>query len=345
MKKTVIYALFAGALLAAGCAKNATISTGENARSYLELWMNEYHPAVSQSPSGIYILEDKEGTGAVWDSNQEYSFLITTIRGLNGKVTSTAHEDVAKQLGTYSRGNYYGATVSSTKSGYAGVETVLQGMRKGGTRTAVIPSWLLTTDRHSTQKEYIDACTSSTHLIYTITFTDQTSDVDEWEEKTLRNYVTANFGSSVETTSFNDESANGDYFYFISDNSGISGDAPVEAGKKYKLNYTGMLLNGQVFDTTLEKVAKDNGIYNSSKTYEPVTITFADSYESIAMGGSSNLVDGFKGALSMLRFPGQKASALFTSNLGYKNSGSGSTIPAYAPLRFELEFVALTETD
>jgi FKBP-type peptidyl-prolyl cis-trans isomerase len=39
----------------------------------------------------------------------------------------------------------------------------------------------------------------------------------------------------------------------------------------------------------------------------------------------------------------EKGIAVFTSPYGYSNSGSGSSIPGYSPLVFELEVVAKPE--
>jgi len=345
MKRTLLYIGLAGCLLASGCAQKETAPTGTAAQDYLNLWLQEYQPGAVKSASGVYILEDIPGTGAAWDGNLAYSLLNVTIKSLNGKVTSTGHEEMAKQLGTYATGNYYGPSVTATEYGYAGVEALLTGMRYGGTRTAVVPSWLLTTDRYDTQQEYLEACTSTTHMIYTITLSGQMEDVAEWEQDNLRTYVTENFGPSVYPISFNDETAEADLFYFVSDISGFQPADTIATGTSYKLNYTGRLLNGQVFDTTLEKVAKDNGIFDSSKTYEPVTIKTASGYDSYTLDGSSSLVTGFKGALSMIKYPGQKGVALFTSDLGYTTNGSGSKIPGYASLRFDLEVVSIIESD
>ena len=343
MKRTVIF--FTAALcLLWGCAKKDTSSTGTRAQEYLNLWLNEYHPGVKATSTGVYILEEEEGSGSAWNSETPISLLLTTIRGLGGVISSTGHEEYAKQLGTYAVGNYYGPLVTYTQNGYAGVEAILTGMRIGGTRTAVVPSWLLTTDRYSSQKEYLEACSNSTHLIYTVTLAGQASDITKWEQNSVEEYIMRNLGNTVQVASFNDDTKEASLFWFGSNADSVKeGKEPIASGKKYKLNYTGRLLNGQVFDTTIEKVAKDNGIYNSSRTYAPVTITTAESYENYALDGSTGLVDGFKGALSMMKYVGEQGTALFTSALGYSATGTSSTIPPYAPLRFDLEIVSLSE--
>ena len=44
-----------------------------------------------------------------------------------------------------------------------------------------------------------------------------------------------------------------------------------------------------------------------------------------------NLTEGYT--------PGETATAIFYSSLGYGYSGSGSVIPSYAPLRFDITVV------
>lgn len=105
------------------------------------------------------------------------------------------------------------------------------------------------------------------------------------------------------------------------------------------INYVGRLLNGTVFDTNVQRVAQDNGL--SGGTYEPAAIQWGDSYYQLQMGdesSSSSIIQGF--AMTLWRMhPFGKAIGIFYSNLGYGYSGSGSSIPAYSPLMFEIEIV------
>ena len=109
------------------------------------------------------------------------------------------------------------------------------------------------------------------------------------------------------------------------------------------INYTGKLLNGQVFDTTIERVAKDNGLYSASRTYEPVQINWGEEYTKITMGSDkTTVIGGFALTLWQMR-PMEKGVGVFYSNYGYQYSGSGSSIPGYAPLIFEIEIVEKPE--
>ena len=150
-------------LSAWGCAQENTLSTGETAREYLDLWMEKYHKGISATTDGLYILEDEPGTGDLWNNESKYAYVEVTVRGLDGAISSTTDKDLHKQLETYVKGNYYGPRFQSVGESYsyAGLDALLSGMRIGGKRTAVVPAWMLTTKRYNTQKEYIDAASCS----------------------------------------------------------------------------------------------------------------------------------------------------------------------------------------
>ena len=57
----------------------------------------------------------------------------------------------------------------------------------------------------------------------------------------------------------------------------------VKAGNTVQVDYTGKLENGTVFDTSIEEVAKQEGLYNANRTYAPLTF----------MVGSGNMIKGF----------------------------------------------------
>lgn len=342
MNKNYKYLFLAlAASLALSCAKDSSLSTGEIAKQYLEAWMNEFYPGLTPEKSGIYILEDTPGDGAAWDSSLGYTYAETTIRFISGEISSTCDENLSKQLGTYAKGNYYGPKFFATgeSSSYAGVDAILEGMKVGGTRTAIVPSWLTTTSRYSTQDEYIKKSTGTSTLVYTIKLHGQTKDIGTFQKDSIRNYVNRVFSPSVNPSTFDSSIEKDGTFWFITDSSAFAGKTKFARDTMITMNYTGYLLNGQIFDTTDSKKAKDAGIYDSGKSYSPVTVNYSETYNGIGMNGSDSLIDGFKGALSLMYWVGQKGTAIFISDLGYTNSGSGYIIPPYSPLCFELELL------
>lgn len=339
MKKWIPAALLV--LVLGGCAKAVSTSTGKQAQEYLKLWIDEFHPGIQPNADGLYILEDIPGSGLEWNSEKPYTRACVTIRQLNGTISATTEERLAKQLGIYSRKTFYGAKYIHTgvDNSYAGVDAVLKGMRVGGTRTAVVPAWMLTTSRYDSQDSYIENCTSSTHFIYTFSLEGQCVDIDDEEKHQVSTYVSERYPKE-KSSSYTDKDPDGT-FYFVSDSSAFIGTHMHPMDTTMRLNYTGMRLSdGQVFDTTIEKVARDAGIYSADITYGPVSVTYASTYSSISMGSSgSSLISGFQGGLFLMKYDGQKATVIFTSGHGYSTSGSGDVIPAWTPLRFDLELV------
>ena len=341
MNKSILLPFAVLALLAAGCAKNGGDKTGLEAREHISKWMEKYHPGIQPNADGLYILEDEPGTGELRDGEKYHFVKVTgTIRTLEGTVSSTTDEEMARQLGTYQYGNYYGPTYQYLAEGYsyAGMDALLSDMRLGGRRKAVIPAWMLTTSRYSSQEGYLSACTGSTHLIYDLTLVSQSEDAEADGIARVKAYIDANYPGTESVSYVEDGEADGS-FYFISDISAFSEDDKLSNESSVKINYTGRLLDGTVFDTTIRKVAVDARIDSDSKTYEPQSATITSTYSDVTMGDSSSLINGFKGALSLMHWKGQKAVAVFSSAHGYSSSGSGNVIPSYEPLIFEIEIL------
>ena len=130
-------------------------------------------------------------------------------------------------------------------------------------------------------------------------------------------------------------------FYYVSlDPGNQSGKFPSDT--TIYINYIGRRLDGTVFDTSVADTAKVWKL--SSGTYSPRQINWFDEdneedYSSITMGESGNASDvikGFSYALSKMH-PFEKGICFFYSAYGYSYSGSGSAIPSYCPLSFEIE--------
>jgi len=64
----------------------------------------------------------------------------------------------------------------------------------------------------------------------------------------------------------------------------------IEKGDKVKVDYIGKLESGEVFDTSIEEVAKEEGIYNPEREYAPLEFVV----------GEGKLIEGFEeGVLGM----------------------------------------------
>ena len=118
-----------------------------------------------------------------------------------------------------------------------------------------------------------------------------------------------------------------DGLYYVIEKAG-SGAKP-EDGQEVHVNYVLQLLDGKHIDTSLEDVARDNGIFNERREYKPFSFTL----------GRRQVIQGWDKGIALLN-KGTKARLLIPSGLGYgPNARPGSPIPANAVLIFDVELV------
>ena len=130
-----------------------------------------------------------------------------------------------------------------------------------------------------------------------------------------------------------------DSLYRIHDPSGVviivqeEGDAsrPGTNNTVYT-NYVGKLLDGTVFDTNLESVAKDNGLYEEDREYKIYSFP-------LSPGAQGGPIPGFSIGFSRLR-SGAKAVLIIPSPYAYRDQ-ENERIPANSVLVFEVDFLGL----
>jgi FKBP-type peptidyl-prolyl cis-trans isomerase FkpA len=104
--------------------------------------------------------------------------------------------------------------------------------------------------------------------------------------------------------------------------------AKPQVGDTVLVNYSGKLLNGQVFDTSLADVAEKAGLLQQGRTYEPIKFVV----------GTGQVIKGWDEGLLLLN-KGAKAKFIIPSSLAYGEQGGGEAIPAYSTLLFDVELV------
>ncbi|MFD1257441.1 FKBP-type peptidyl-prolyl cis-trans isomerase [Mucilaginibacter terrae] len=100
------------------------------------------------------------------------------------------------------------------------------------------------------------------------------------------------------------------------------------AGDTLVVNYAGRTLDGKLFDSSIETVAKASGLQQPGRTYEPLKFVV----------GNSEVIRGWDEGLLLLN-EGSKATFIIPSALAYGERGAGEDIKPYSPLVFDIELV------
>lgn len=122
------------------------------------------------------------------------------------------------------------------------------------------------------------------------------------EAKIMENYAQKNFPNATKTQY-------GMYRVVLKEGSG----ATITSGKSVKVDYTGKLINGTTFDSSVGR--------------EPIELSV----------GQGAVIPGWEQALMMMK-KGEKSIFFIPSNLAYGEQGSGP-IPPFSPLIFEMEVI------
>jgi len=297
----------------AGCAREITESTDDIEwnllRAYVQINYTNKGIPIDSTTSGLYTRTIVEGSGrSPIDSNYVYVNYITYDMSGNMSASGTNSDSLARQLGTFSHSIYYGPALwrIGTTSLYAGLEEALKKMKEGGKVRVLLPSWLSTIN---------GARSLSSTTVFDIELLQVVPDIAAFQTDTLRAFSNRHYGG-IDSTKY-------DFYY----------DGPMPAsgdtlayGDTLSVRYIGYLLDDFIFDTNIADTAVRYQIYDASKSYDIMSLVWAEEME---------IIDGFKYALKNMR-DGDEAITFFSSDHGYKSSGSGQ-IPAYAPLRFYLK--------
>jgi FKBP-type peptidyl-prolyl cis-trans isomerase FkpA len=95
-------------------------------------------------------------------------------------------------------------------------------------------------------------------------------------------------------------------------------------------NYTGKLLDGTVFDTNSEDVARENDVFDPNRRYRIFQFTL----------GTSETIQGFNIGFRQMK-SGSKGVLIIPSPWAYRDSGTIPGVPANSILMFEVEFLGM----
>ncbi len=370
MRKIIRNIFIASLLLSfVACAVKVENSTNESNIRYLEKWIKNNYPNATQSELGTYILDETPST--IVDAAQVevdgWAILDYTSRNLEGIVQNTTLTEVAeKYLPIKSRKNFYYPQIFIVNTGSitAGLQDVLLGMKVGESKTVLIPSWLMSYKQYKTKEEYQNEKTEYSNTIYELKLIGFYKNIDERDSTLMIDYISKFksdyvFASEYEMN-ITDTVETGFFYYPLEkgeqdpeEESPEEGENPEEGedgevdeiDTSININYIGTFLTynskkeliTKTFDTNIETVAKDFGLYNSSTTYKQKKITWGEDFNETKMD-DNKVIPGFSKTLWQLKQKGDKrAIGIFWSKLGYGLTGVTDAIPAYAPLIFEIE--------
>lgn len=103
-------------------------------------------------------------------------------------------------------------------------------------------------------------------------------------------------------------------------------------GQRVRINYTGYLLDGTVFDTTIREVAVNNNILDADKDYQPIEFVI----------GNSTQIQALETGVTVL---GEEdvGTILSPSGLAYGNSGFGGIVPPDTPVAFDVTLLEIIQ--
>lgn len=355
-----IFLIAVATLLSAACAKTMEQATNIGSKRAFDAWMHvHYQDKVGPVGFGTYIIDDVEGSGAeVADSN--YIMVHYEIRKVSDSTFySYTGEEIARQMGEYDKHVPYVPYIMRVCRGDAsqGVLDIISGgkdevsgktykrMRIGGTRTAIIPGWLTSSQKYyDNSRDYINNVTG-TDYIYRMTIVNQTKDIIQYQIDSIERYMN-NHGMEIWDTTAHQ----GRGFYYWRDKVRekmrkveVQDTVKFKEDTSFYINYVGRLLNGTVFDTNIADSAKVWDLYSSSRTYSPVQINCKADSTAFTMGSGddgdpTSVITGFSLTLWNMH-PFESGRGLFTSNFGYGANGTGTRITEYSPLIFEIDVV------
>ena len=202
MKRIPIFLAIA-ALAVCGCAKSPTSGLNDAAKRYFDAWIHVNHPDATPTALGSYIIDKKEGTGALAGDAETTPYVRVdyVIRNLDGSIENYSGEALAKQLGKYSETGYFGPQVWQRVDNAlpAGLDEVVSSMRTGGSVSFAVPGWLQTNKRYDSAAGYLaNVSGSSSHALYEVTLHELIPDIKKWEADSIGRYLPKHFpGKSV----------------------------------------------------------------------------------------------------------------------------------------------------
>jgi len=284
----------------------------------LEAWILVNNIQAELKPSGLYFIENQVGTGITPEVG-DYIIYSYVEKTLEGYVFRSCIQDTAELWDFYSVTTHYvpAFILNQTPKTYQfpiGLPEAFSYMKEGGKATVIFQSNL------AYGKSGLSSATNSnvsigsyTTIIADIELIKVIKDPEVYEQGLIQDSVDQYHPGFEPTT---------DGIYFINLKTG-TGSSVADDSTVY-VKYTGMYLDGFVFDSNVDSVIDARGLSTPS-----------DTSLSFVVGSSATVIKGFNYAVKLMQENG-KAKVIIPSINAYGVYGS-SNIPPYTPLIFEIE--------
>jgi FKBP-type peptidyl-prolyl cis-trans isomerase len=308
-------------VLVASCAKEVSENRDDLEQRYIEAYVNvnnAKYPDMKLSESGLYFLSHDKNSAGTLTTDNDLAYIRYTRRTLAENIAETSDSTIAMMLGSHSYTAYYGPKLFSTTEGatLVGIREALLKMRTGEKARILLPSKLSTTGLS-------DARLYDTPMLYDLELLYVVPDIAAFQTDSLKHYRDKYYPGIFDADTLKD-------LYFATLKPG-TGEAPV-ADDTVKVRYVGYLLDGFVFDTNIEEIARSHYKKNFDKTVSydnALTVIIKEEVTSM------EVVQGFAYALKKIKKE-EEAVVFFSSDYGYQATTSGQIQP-YSMLCFYIK--------
>ena len=105
-----------------------------------------------------------------------------------------------------------------------------------------------------------------------------------------------------------------------------------QPGDQVKVNYSGYVLGGEYFDSSIQSVAEEKGLFNPQREYGPFTFTL----------GQGAVIEGWDEGIALLK-EGGKATLYIPSTMAYGSMQRSEQIGPNSILVFDVELVEIVD--
>ncbi|MFA4862502.1 MAG: FKBP-type peptidyl-prolyl cis-trans isomerase [Bacteroidales bacterium] len=286
--------------------KNMQLEQEEMIR--LQEYVTNNKITVQPTSSGIYFLETKKGTGktAVKDGYVNAHYTVYLLGG-------------EKLFSTIERGEpvdfKYGSQFENK-----GFQEVIGMMREGGKANAIVPSAMAFGAQGA--GSVVPAFSTLYYEVEMIKIMSNEEFERKQADKNAKQMAEASRKEKEEIASIQKYLKDNNItpttilpngLIYIEKQAG-TGPKPID-GKKVKVHYTGKLLDGTMFDSSVERG-------------EPFEFAL----------GRRAVIEGWDVGIALMN-EGGKATLIIPSKLAYKEKGAGDVIPPFSPLVFDVELI------